>query len=360
MNCNTLTRIRLFLIVTTLLIPIRAAIATEPTKPRDVTFLVTSDSHYAAFDKEDRNKRDHDTLLAMNDVTSLTWPQKTGGGSIARPRGVILLGDVIDDGDTLRNGKRVSQRQWLFFAADFGLDGADGVLDYPVFETWGNHDGPPEGKEKHGFSFRAKLKERNQIRMQKGLVTNLSANKLFYSWDWDDVHFVTLGIYGANVQNAKVKYSPVWHDPQGALDFLKDDLKRFVGDSGRPVVLLSHCGFDTDWWHPDDWRTLYDAVKPYNVILVMYGHSGTGLREWAPDKDQKPLQCVNTGQTENGFFILQINGDRVRGAYRAKRYTEEKLPDGKTKRNWDGTWGWRHVLDTSFTSSTSRGRAASR
>ena len=101
-------------------------------------------------------------------------------------------------------------------------------------------------------------------------------------------------------------------------------------------------------------------VYVWNVILVMYGHSGTGLREWAPDKDQKPLQCVNTGQTENGFFIVQINGDRVRAAYRAKRYTEEKLPDGKTKRNWDGTWGWRHVLDTKLASSTSRGPAASR
>ena len=30
------------------------------------------------------------------------------------------------------------------FAADFGLDGTDGLLKFPAFEGWGNHDGPPE------------------------------------------------------------------------------------------------------------------------------------------------------------------------------------------------------------------------
>jgi hypothetical protein len=49
------------------------------------------------------------------------------------------------------------------------------------------------------------------------------------------------------------RYSPVWHHPQGALTFLTDDLARNVGTSGRPVVLPSHCGFDTDWWHTNDW-----------------------------------------------------------------------------------------------------------
>ena len=33
------------------------------------------------------------------------------------------------------------------------------------------------------------------------------------------------------------------------------------GDSGRPVVLMSHCGFDTDWWSPLDWRDVADGPK---------------------------------------------------------------------------------------------------
>ncbi len=41
---------------------------------------------------------------------------------------------------------------------------------------------------------------------------NLSDNGLHYSWDWDDVHFVVLGIYPADVQNPKIRYNPVWHE----------------------------------------------------------------------------------------------------------------------------------------------------
>ncbi len=233
--------------------------------------------------------------------------------------------------------------QWLPFEADFGLDGSDGLLDYSVYETWGNHDGPPVGNEKHGFSFQAQLKRRNQIRKQKGWLTNLSANGLHYSWDWDDVHFVLLGIYPADRQHPEIRYSVEWHDPQGALTFLKADLAENVGDTGRPVILASHCGFDTDWWHKDDWKAVYDALEPYNVVLYLYGHSGTGLRNWAPAEQARPLACVNTGQTENGFFVIRITGGEVRVAYHTKNWLTKETSEGKNERIWDGTWGWKHL-----------------
>ena len=56
----------------------------------------------------------------------------------------------------------------------------------------------------------------------------------------------------------------------------------------RPVVILSHCGFDTDWWHTNDWKAAYEAAKPYNVVLYMYGHTGTGLRKWS----KKTSRCL--------------------------------------------------------------------
>ncbi|MCX6904090.1 MAG: hypothetical protein NTW03_11580 [Verrucomicrobia bacterium] len=111
------------------------------------------------------------------------------------------------------------------------------------------------------------------------------------------------------------------------------------------MVLLSHCGFDTDWWHTNDWRALYEGVQPYRVILDMYGHTGTGLRSWAPPGEHKPIQCVNTGQTEKGFFIVQIRGERVRAAYRMKEWQEERQPDKKIKITWHGSWVWKHLLD---------------
>jgi cytolysin (calcineurin-like family phosphatase) len=313
-----------------------------------VTFIVTSDVHYDAFENEDRNDRVRDTLRHMNAITDIAWPEELGGGLVQRPRGVLVLGDVIDDGDRIFQGKHQTPRQWLLFEADFGLDGTDGLLDYPVYETWGNHDGPPISRERYGFSFQAQLKKRNLFRQQKGWLSNLSDNGLHYSWDWDDVHFVQLGIYPADRQHPEVKYNPAWHDPQGALRFLKDDLHEQVGSSSRPVVLTSHCGFDTDWWHGDDWKALYEAVKPYNVILYLYGHSGTGLRQWAPPGEDKPLCCVNTGQSENGFFVLQIMDNEVRLAYRVKHWLHEKTTEGKPKRAWDGTWQWQHLLQESL------------
>lgn len=307
-----------------------------------VTFLATSDCHYDAFENEDRNQRVRDTLVEMNAITQRAWPEQLGGGAIERPRGVLVLGDVIDDGDRLLEGRHQTPIQFGFFVKDFGLDGTDGLLKLPVFEGWGNHDGPPIGREKHGFSFQAQLKQRNQIRREKGLISNVSENGLHYSWDWGGVHFVQLNIYPADRQREGVRYSPVWHDPQGSLTFLRQDLADKVGSRGRRVVLTSHCGFDTDWWTPADWKELYDAVKPYRVILYLYGHSGTGVRTWAPEGEARQLQCVNTGQTENGFFVVEIGPQRLRLAYRVKTLKMSRTPEGKTHVEWDGSWEWKH------------------
>jgi cytolysin (calcineurin-like family phosphatase) len=323
-----------------------AAVVPETASPtRDITFLATSDSHYDAFEKEDRNDRNRDTILEMNAINERSWPESLGGERIQQPMGLMILGDVIDDGDRILNGKHQTPRQWRLFEADFGLDGRDGLINYPVYETWGNHDGPPVSKEKNGFSFQAQLKRRHLIRQQNGMICNLSPNGLHVSWDWDDVHFVQLGIYPADRQHPDIRYNSTWHDPQNALTFLKNDLAQSVGQSGSPIVLMSHCGFDADWWHKEDMKTFYESVKDYNVVLYLYGHSGTGLRQWAPPGQDKSLQCINTGQTENGFFTIQIKNNTVRAAYRQKNYINETDPTGKPTRKWDGTWKWNHILD---------------
>jgi len=324
--------------------PLPAMAADKP--PRDVTFISTSDSHYREAERKVQNERNHLTILEINDVAKLAWPEKLGGGPIQPPRGVVALGDCIDDGDRVMNGKHVTPEQYQAFVADFGLDGTDGVLKFPVFESWGNHDGPPEGKDKHGFSFQARMKKRNEIRKAKGMISNLSENRLHYSWDWDDVHFVQLGIYPADKQREGVRYSPVWHDPQGALSFLKKDLADKVGQSGRPVVLMSHCGVDTDWWVAADWKDFYDAAKAYNVVLYLYGHSGTGLREWAPEGEAKKWQIINDGNTTTGFFVIQIVGDHIRAGYRCKEGVKiTRRPDRTEAYEWSGKWGWRFLLD---------------
>jgi cytolysin (calcineurin-like family phosphatase) len=306
---------------------------------RDVTFISTSDCHYRETEHKlgHHNDLNRASIEEMNRITSVDWPDKLGGGKITKPRGVVVLGDLIDDGDM-----KTSAAQFRLFVADFGLDGTDGVLKYPVFEGWGNHDGPPKGKERNGFSSQAQIRQRNQIRKQKGLISNLSDNGLHYSWDWDDVHFVQLNLYPADQQRAGVRYSPDWHDPQGSLSFLKKDLAEKVGQSGRAVVLMSHCGFDTDWWVTADWQELYDAVNQYNIVLYLYGHSGTGLRAWAPEGESKKWDCINDGQTEKGFFIIQITDDRLRAAHRCKSgLNYRKTSAGAMHHEWTGAWEWK-------------------
>jgi len=322
---------------------------------RNVTLISTSDSHYVipAHENQERNPANRQTMEAINKITDVRWPQSLGGDLIEAPRGVLLLGDVIDDGDKMVDGQNASQQQFDLFLSDFGFDGTDGVLKYPVFETWGNHDGPPIGTEKHGFSFQKHLKERNARRLQAGMVKSLSDNGLHCSWDWDDVHFVALGIYPADKQNENVRYNRNWHDPQGALSFLRKDLAEQVGDSGRPVICMAHCGMDTDWWNHEDWTNFYNVVIPYNLAAYVYGHSGTGIRQWAPENGMKPILCINDGQTENGFFVIQLRGDQMRYGFYGKQWINKTDADGKNimihgrhVRKFSGQWAWRFTGTT--------------
>lgn len=301
-----------------------------------LTFFVTSDSHYEAMTHVERNDRNRVTIERMNALPGMDWPEKLGGGKIGVPRGVLALGDLIDDGD--RTGE--TEIEWRHFLEQFGLTGRDGLLKYPVFEGWGNHDGPPEKYIKQMRSVQAEIKRRNAVRLEQKLIGRVSENGLHYSWDWNGVHFVQTNLYPADKQNPKVRYSLPWHDPQGALQFLRDDLQASVGSSGRPVVVVAHCGFDTDWWVAEDWTAFYEAVKPYRLLAYFHGHTGTGVRQWKPIGAERPLDVINTGQTEKGFFVVEITAARMRLAYHVKRDPKVlEMPE----------WEWRYFLDKPLT-----------
>lgn len=297
-----------------------------------LTFFATSDSHYEAIEHVERNDRNRVTIERMNTLPGQPWPEKLGGGPIGTPRGVLALGDLIDDGD--KNGQ--TDIEWKYFSEHFGLDGTDGVLKYPVFEGWGNHDGPPEKYIKQRVSVQTEIKRRNVDRLEKKRISRISPNGLHYSWDWNGIHFIQTNLYPADKQNAKVRYSLPWHDPQDALTFVKEDLAATVGDSGRPVIIMAHCGFDTDWWVLDDWKAFYDAVKPYNLLAYFHGHSGTGVRKWKPEGEERALDVINTGQTEKGFFVVEITKERMRLGFYAKR-------DPKVLK--DVEWDWKYLFE---------------
>jgi len=275
----------------------------------DVAFFFVADTHYLAERREPKklDPRSVQTNAALidrlNELPGKAIPDAAGGGKAALPRGVIHGGDLIDTGD--KNGPdflAMQQTEWAGFAADFGLNGKDGRLKYPVYEVHGNHDSPAGD----GLVVK-KIIERNKKR--PGLV-NVSKNGLHYSWDWKPVHFIALGIVVGSVPTVKRKRR---YNPLDSLDFLIADLKQNVGDSGRPVVIVHHVDVarystppdpegpaTNKEWDPCDVRGYHDALKAFNVVAILYGHThARNIFHWdgSPRKAQQGVPVFNVAKS---------------------------------------------------------------
>jgi len=253
----------------------------------DITFFSISDSHYEATDGENTAKIA--AVNRMNTLPGIAYPGDVEAGTVQRPRGVLALGDLIDDGAN----NTLGPQQWAKWKVDFGVNG-EGTLNFPVYEGFGNHD-------LNASKFvQNDIKARTLIRPG---VSNVSPNGLHYSWDWDDVHFIQLNLYPGNEPNS-TPYSPI-HDPEYALDFLIADLAENVGTTGRPVVIMHHFDPRDTWWY--DWaKTLYyNAIKNYNVICIIHGHTGTGIYNW------NGIDVVNDGNLGASIFVFHITQNRL-------------------------------------------------
>lgn len=260
----------------------------------DVTFFLVSDLHYGLSPTVlSANER---TVEAMNILPGVPWPENLGRSPVAPPRGVIVLGDLLNDG-----ANASADKWWDDFTKDYGVNG-EGKLKYPCYESFGNHDGGESDVVRQG------IKERNKMRPG---VTNLSINGINYSWDWDKVHFVHLGLYagrdGDDFINPWGKhFEGNWRFPGHSLEFLEQDLAKNVGRSGRPVILLQHYGFDEwglGWWSEKERQAFYEVIKNYRVIAIFWGHSH--YVQFLPWKGL-PTWCVGAGQhdPEPGEFLV--------------------------------------------------------
>ena len=278
----------------------------------DITFFTSSDSHYGRENNAAINRR---VIDAMNALPGEPLPATLGGGFVRTPRGVVLNGDLLDEGFD----KETAPQNWAEFCHDYGINGSDGRLCFPLYEGFGNHDGGPMR------SFvRAGIKERNPKRVG---LKSVSENGLHYSWDWEHVHLVQLNLFGGSgPQDVKGVNGPD-HDPEGALDFLRDDLAKHIGTSGRPVIIFQHfawVGGMAEWWQPEAKERFHDVVKPYRVACLINGHShGASFNPW------HDLLTVHDGSTARG------EGDT--GDFLVVRVTEKELIIAQRK--LDGTWG---------------------
>lgn len=278
----------------------------EPAPPAASFFLV-GDTHYCADDADftrmqpesaDTNARLIDWL---NRLPGTPITAEAGGGTVPTPQGVIHAGDLIDNGDKGPAKARMVDTELAAFLGDWGINGGDARLRWPVREVHGNHDGPrgdtPVVRE---------IIARN--RRRTGL-TAVSDNGLHYSWEWGGVHFVALGIVVGDAPEVtrRRRYAPL-----GSLPFLQHDLATHVGTSGRPVVIVHHVDVhrysvpEPDEkamraeWDYGDAHAYYRTLAPYRIAATLCGHTHVRrIVRWDGTRDERTPGGVPVLNTDN-------------------------------------------------------------
>lgn len=295
--------------------------------PDEVTFFAASDPHYG--ESVTAGEANRLTVDLMNNLPGEAWPEKLGGGPVRTPAGVVMLGDLVDGGEAPD-----APEVWSCFAADYGVKG-EGRLAFPVYESAGNHDG--------GFGAAVPRAIAARTLLRAGLA-GASADGLQYSWDWAGVHFVHLGFYGEVPDRAGGDRGGGRRDgrrepnrggrrsgngsggkrgaPIDGLVFLRDDLARRVGSSGRPVVLFQHCGWDDysrGLWLDEGRAALADALAGYRVAAIFWGHAHFPQRI-----DWRGISTFCVGSTRRdagpgGFFVVRIRAGGMAVALRTRQ-----------------------------------------
>lgn len=289
--------------------------------PHTIHFLATADPQY---NYEEMNPNKSSVINA--DSISAMISRKLCCGDY---RGVIISGDLT------HNSRLDEFEKYQSFIRCFKPYAFDGL---------GNHDysfvgeeGPTNLQHSHEFGLdeiipgdqlywdSASIKIWDEIRTRKRIpAVETSFPNIHYSWDWEDVHFVQLNIYPGDrpVANKGAK------NPFRGYTYLKNDLEKNVGDSGRPVVLAHHYGMDrfsrgvmedgsinpkAQWWTANDRKKYWELLKSYNVILILTGHAHYCDECYLP-WDGESIGVGNVGPDFIPTFIT--------GAARESKYVE--------------------------------------
>jgi cytolysin (calcineurin-like family phosphatase) len=291
--------------------------------PGDVTFYAFGDCQYGGGPDADKN---FFQITAMNGFSGTPWPEgmPSAGLAVLAPRGVMMAGDITQSGRDGRPGDE-GTNQLGRFLSDYGLTGSDGLLHYPIYEGYGNHDFDPlEGTD--GWrqyytdpippSIQAVI-DRNPDRIG---LTDTSDEGGHYSWDWGGVHFVNTNLFPGNETSDEEEHAYL-RDPRHSLDFLAEDLAQHVGDSCRPVIVMSHYGFkDTPgWWTEAQKAKALELATQYNLIAYIHGHNhNTFLYEWeGVDMFNVGSPYYDVGTNPDGlghFSVFRIHDDTFEAA----------------------------------------------
>ncbi|TIS59261.1 metallophosphoesterase [Mesorhizobium sp.] len=273
--------------------------------PIDATFLFIADVHACRMANglsphcEQEGKTDAALLrnvAALNGIGDRQWPHEIDGvatglrsaGSIGTPLGIVVGGDITDDG-----GGQITQpregTQLLQFSQRYQQGVGPDRVHVPVYVGLGNHDLDQNGPRRNVDWYRREMRDYVEVNHRAGVffkppvpATDYDVDTDCYSWDWGGLHLIQTHRFAGDTG----------HGADNSLPWLKQDLATYAGD-GRPVILFQHYGwdgfsierwdtakklFDDDgagrphWWSEADRRALLAALKGYNVIGIFHGH----------------------------------------------------------------------------------------
>jgi cytolysin (calcineurin-like family phosphatase) len=274
--------------------------------PFDATFLFVADIHACRMASglsphcQQEGKTDANLLrnvAALNAVGDKLWPAeinglatglRSAGKPIGTPLGVVVGGDMTDDG-----GGQVTKpsegTQLLQFSQRYQQGVGPDRVHWPVYVGLGNHDLDQNGPPHNVNWYRREMRDYVEINHRTGVffkppvpVTNFDVDSDCYSWDWGGLHLVQTHRFAGDTG----------HGAPSGLPWLKRDLAAYAAD-GRPVVLFQHYGWDAfsierwdsarhtyddegsgvpHWWSDADRKALLAALQGYNVIGIFHGH----------------------------------------------------------------------------------------
>ncbi|MBE0673514.1 MAG: metallophosphoesterase, partial [Bacteroidales bacterium] len=231
------------------------AVLVSGCRERSISFVVASDLH---FDGTPEREMVFDTVISMINGSSEVISLNTGEKS-PLPFGVFIPGDITESG---------KEEQWSQFTGKFGLNGEKELL-FPVYETFGNHDGNADGV------VRTDIKIRNSKR--KG-VTMISENGLHYAVKYKRSLFVVLGAYPGDEWDPNCEwchyFKESFREPEGSLAFLRSVLSE-NRKKGYPVYLFFHYGWDGFsklWWTAEEQAKFRDVLADSDIRAIFHGH----------------------------------------------------------------------------------------
>jgi outer membrane protein assembly factor BamB len=121
--------------------------------------------------------------------------------------------------------------------------------------------------------------------------------QLYQSWDYENVHFVTL--------DSTVLLEHWGHISQEQLRWLKEDLQK-VGTE-KPVIIGFHHWVGRESIQVDNEQALFEVVAPYNVVLWLQGHGHADIN-W--NINGVPATMVK-GLYQKSYDIIRVTKDSL-------------------------------------------------